>query len=62
VTDQSIDEWRAPKVISVAVYELTRKLRTSGTRSPSRSPSVNAVDLGRQDEVVLMQSLDLFGL
>src|SRR5271165_7135000 len=36
--------------------------RTTGTRSHSRSPSVNAVDLGRHDEVVLMQSLDLLGL
>jgi exodeoxyribonuclease V alpha subunit len=39
-----------------------RKLGTTRSRSRSRSPRVYAVDLGRHDEVVLMQSLDLLGL
>jgi hypothetical protein len=39
-----------------------RKLGTTRSRSHSRRPRVYAVDLGRHDEVVLMQSLDLLGL
>src|SRR5271165_1215222 len=39
-----------------------RKLGRTGTRSHSRSASVYTVDLGRHNEVVLMQSLDLLGL
>ena len=38
------------------------ELGTTRSRSHSRSPRVYAVDLGRHDEVVLMQSLDLLGL
>src|ERR1700730_16077569 len=61
-------QWRSCGVILLHIEERARhrkggaSCRTSRTRSRCGCASEYAIDLGGHDEVVLMQSLDLFGL